>query len=136
MDLLDLQNIANGALQEKVNAAMQKVLTNLQDPNTPWKNKRQINIKIAFTQNEERDDTGVEISVDTKLAPVSPVATRMMIGKDLKTGETYAKEYGKQVKGQLGFNDCYPEQVIGEDLVDTDTGEVVGNIKDFRAKEA
>lgn len=55
MEALDLKNIAGGALQEKVDAAMRRVLDNMQDPNTPWKVKRQITVKIAFTQNEERD---------------------------------------------------------------------------------
>lgn len=103
MELLDLKNIAGGALQEKADAAMRKVLDNLQDPNTPWKAKRQITIKIAFTQNEERDDTAVDLSVETKLAPVSPVRTRMSIGRDLRDGETYAEEYGRQIKGQLSL---------------------------------
>lgn len=134
MELLSLQDIAGGALQQKVNVAMNKVLDNMQDPNTPWKNKRHINIKIAFVQNEERDDTAVEVSVETKLAPVSPVVTRMSIGKDLKTGENYASEYGKQVKGQMSLSDYQAEQVVGNDVVDTDTGEVVGNVVDLRKK--
>lgn len=136
MELLSLQDIAGGALHEKANAAMQKVLDNMQDPNTPWKNKRQIHIKLAFSQNEDRDDAAVELSVETKLAPVSPVMTRMSIGKDLATGENYAEEYGKQVKGQMSLDDYQTEQVIGDDVVDTDTGEVVGSVTNFRRAEA
>ena len=129
MDLLKLEDIAGGALQEKANAAMRKVLDNMQDPNTPWKNKRAITIKLSFTQNEDRDDTAVELSVDTKLAPVSPVVTRMAIGKDLATGETYAQEYGKQIKGQmnLGLGSRGAVQ-IGDDMVDAETGEVIANV--------
>lgn len=136
MELLNLNEVAGGALQQKVNIAMNKVLDNMQDPNTPWKNKRQINIKLSFVQNEERDDAAVEVSVETKLAPVSPVVTRMSIGKDLKTGKNYASEYGKQVKGQMSLSDYQPEQVIGDDIVNTDTGEAVGKVVDLRKKEA
>ena len=141
-NLLSLQDIAGGALQEKTNAAMNKVLENMQDPNTPWKNKRVINIKIAFTQNEDRDDTAVEVSVDTKLAPVSPVVTRMSIAKDLSTGKLFAEEYGKQIKGQMSFSDVIsaapPVQQIGNDVVDTATGEVVdtSNVIDLRQAAA
>lgn len=39
MNLLSLKDLANGALQEKVDAAMQKVLENMQDPNTPGRTK-------------------------------------------------------------------------------------------------
>lgn len=104
MEALDLRNIAGGALQEKVDDAMRRVLDNMQDPNTPWKVKRQITVKIAFTQNEERDDTAVDLSVETKLAPVSPVRTRMSIGKDLRDGEVYAEEYGRQIRGQMSLD--------------------------------
>lgn len=127
MKLLNLEDIAGGALQEKANEAMQKVLDNMQDPNTPWKNKRQITIKLSFSQNEDRDDTAVELSVDTKLAPVSPVVTRMAIGKNLDTGETYAQEYGKQIRGQMSLDLGNPVQKIGGDTVDTETGEVVAS---------
>lgn len=75
MENLRLQEVAGGALQEKANQALQKVFDNMQDPNTPWKNKRVVTIKMAFTQNEDRDDSTCEISVDTKLAPVKPVET-------------------------------------------------------------
>ena len=130
-NLLSLEDLAGGALQEKVNAAMYKVLENMQDPNTPWKNKRQINVKIAFSQNESRDDTAVEVSVDAKLAPVSPVVTRMAIGKDLRSGKTYAQEYGRQIRGQMGIEDYGIQaggpsyQQIDGDTVDTETGEIV-----------
>lgn len=127
MKLLNLEDIAGGALQEKANAAMQKVLDNMQDPNTPWKNKRQITIKISFSQNEERDDTAVEVSVDTKLAPVSPVVTRMVIGKNLDTGEMYAQEYGKQIRGQMSLDLGQPVQKIDGDTVDTETREVIAS---------
>lgn len=127
MYLLNLEDIAGGALQEKANAAMKKVIDNMQDPNTPWKNKRAITIKLSFSQNEDRDDTAVELSVDTKLAPVSPVLTRMAIGKNLDTGETYAQEYGKQIRGQMSLDLEQPVRKINGDTVDTETGEVIAD---------
>lgn len=141
MNLLNLKDLANGALQEKADTAMRKVLENMQDPNTPWKNKRQINIKIAFVQNEGRDDAAMEVSVDTKLAPVSPVVTRMAIGKDLMSGKTYAQEYGRQIKGQMSLDEysaqtgAANQQVDGK-TVDTETGEILSrqadNVIDMR----
>lgn len=144
MNVLSLNELAGGALQEKANAAMQKVLENMQDPNTPWKNKRAINIKIAFVQNEGRDDTAVEVSVETKLAPVSPVVTRMAIGKDLRSGKTYAQEYGRQIRGQMsmeeygiqtdtGGTSC--QQIDGE-TVNTETGEIISGDKVIDIRKA
>ena len=84
MELLNLNEIAEGALQEKINTAMRKVLENMQDPNTPYKVKRGITVKIGFTQTESRSDAVVDVSVETKLAPSSPINTMMSIGKDLR----------------------------------------------------
>lgn len=128
MELLKLEEFAGGALQEKTNAAMHRVLENMQDPNTPYKVKRGITIKIGFTQNEERNDAMVEMSVETKLAPASPVRTMMSVGRNLENGEVYAEEYGKQIKGQMSL-DLNPEPVkeIDGEMVNTDTGEIVGS---------
>ena len=132
MELLNLNEIADGALQEKLNAAMRKVLENMQDPNTPYKVKRGITVKLGFTQTESLNDAVVDVSVETKLAPASPIQTMMSIGKDLRNGEVYAEEYGKQVKGQMSLDMAKLAQVDG-DTVDTETGEVVsGNIVDYR----
>ncbi len=128
MDLLSLKGIAGGALQEKVNVAVQSILDNMQDPNTPWKVKRKIFITLSFSQNEDRDDAEVEMSVSTKPAPVSPITTRMAIGRDLRSGEIYAEEYGKQIKGQMSLDLGTPQeklQQIDGHTVDTETGEIV-----------
>lgn len=124
MELLNLNELADGALQEKINAAMRKVLENMQDPNTPYKVKRGITVKLGFTQTESRGDAVVDVSVETKLAPASPIQTMMAIGKDLRSGEVYAEEYGKQVKGQMSLDMEKLAQVDG-DTVDTETGEVL-----------
>lgn len=105
MSKVNLEEFAGGALQEKFDSAMEQVLANMLDPNTPWKNKREINIKVSFEQNEDRDDTHVEVSVVPKLAAVKSIGTRMAIGKNIKTGELYAEEYGNQVRGQLSMDD-------------------------------
>lgn len=129
MEKFNLQEIAGGALQEKANQALQQVLNNMQNPNTPWKNKRAVTIKMTFTQNEDRDDSTCEISVDTKLAPVKPVETKFSLGKNLKTGEVEAVEYGPGIKGQMTLSDIVPKDdvVIDGKTVDTETGEIKDN---------
>lgn len=129
MEKFNLQEIAGGALQEKANQALQQVLNNMQNPNTPWKNKRAVTIKMTFTQNEDRDDSTCEISVDTKLAPVKPVETKFSLGKNLKTGEVEAVEYGPGIKGQMTLSDIVPKEdvVIDGKVVDAETGEIKDN---------
>lgn len=90
------------------------MVENLQNPNTPYKNSREITIKLKFTQNEKRDDVKCGILVAEKLAPQAPMETSFAIGKDLYTGEVYAKEYGKQVKGQIGLDEVTPAKEMAE----------------------
>lgn len=117
------------------------MVDNLQDVNTSFKTKRKITITLDFTQNENRDDVSVNVSVVEKLAPSAPLATKFAIGKNLATGESYAEEYGRQIKGQLCFDDMtQPVQKTADGkLVDTETGEIIEaaeetGIVDFRKK--
>lgn len=115
MNKVELQNLVGGQLQEKFEHAFEKVLENLQDPNTSFKIKRGITIKLDFVQNEKRDDVLVSVDVSEKLAPQTGMKTSFSIGKDLQTGEIYAEEYGKQIKGQMNLFD----------IMDPETGEVI-----------
>lgn len=136
MNKVELQQLVGGALQEKFSKSFSRVLDNLKDPNTPFKNKRSITIKMTFEQNENRDDVKCEIDILEKLAAQSGMKTNFWIGQDLQTGEVIAEEYGKQIKGQMSIKD-YEKSVetIGTDIVDTETGEVLNeseSIVDFR----
>lgn len=102
---IDLENLAGGELAEKFEDAMKKVVANMMDPNTPYKNKRKITIDLSLEQNENRDDVTIECVVKTTLAPVKSAITRMSIGKDLRTGELYAEEYGSGLRGQAKIQD-------------------------------
>lgn len=137
---IKLEELAGGAFQENVQKAVEKVVANLLDPNTPWKNKRAVTAKITFTQNEDRDDCSCDISVETKLAAVKPMETKFAIGKDLKSGEVYAQEYGRQIRGQLTLDDIQPKSIIVDGkTVNSETGEITEEPKntesvvDFRA---
>ncbi len=136
MSRVNLETFAGGALQEKFDDAMEKVLVNMTDPNTPWKNKRKIVVEVSFEQNEDRDDSTVNVSVVPKLAPVKPVSTRMAIGKDLETGQVFAEEYGSQCRGQMTLDDyqSQQDQVVDGKIVDPETGEIRegSRVIDFR----
>ena len=136
MNNIELKDLVGGALQEKFNKSFENVIENLQDQNTPFKLKRGITIKLSFEQKETRDDVTVLIDVSEKLAPQAGMKTSFSIGKDLRTGELFAEEYGRQVKGQMNINDYAVEKVDGQ-VVDTSTGEIIGDntgnkVLDFR----
>lgn len=142
MNKVELQNIVGGALQEKFEKAFEKVVENMQDVNTSFRIKRGINIKLSFSQNEMRDEVLCDIDVIEKLAPQAAMRTQFAVGKDLRTGELYAEEFGKQIKGQMSINDYVNEEPkksepkveeVNGKKVDTETGEIVtDNVVDFR----
>lgn len=116
MDNINLKDLVGGALQEKFSNSFERVLENMQDVNTPFKPKREINIKISFVQNESRDDVMATIKVSEKLAPQGEMVTHFTVGKDFSTGEIFAQEYGNQLKGQTVMN-------LGG--ADPETGEII-----------
>lgn len=141
MNKVELQNLVGGAVQEKFAKSFERVVENLQDQNTSFKVKRGITIKLDFTQNEDRDDVQVTVDVVEKLAPQSGMKTSFYIGKDLQTGEVFAEEYGKQIKGQMHINEIQKTEVIDGQKVDTATGEIIPETKksevvDFRTAKA
>lgn len=134
MAKVNLEQFAGGALQEKFDRAFEQVTENMLDVNTPYKNKRVITIKVALTQNESRDDSVAEVSVETKLAPASPIKTQFALQRDLETGKVFASEYGPGIKGQMSFEELEEkEAVIDGNVVDTETGEIKeNNVVDLR----
>lgn len=99
MNKIELKEMVGGALQQKFAHSFEKVMENMLDPNMPYKDKREIVIKMKFVQNEARDNVATEIHVTEKLASQSAMITQFSVGKDLRTGEIIAEEYGKQLKG-------------------------------------
>lgn len=124
---IDLKDMVGGALQQKFQNSFDRVMENMQDENTPYKDKRQITITMTFVQNEQRDDVVCDIAVKEKLAMQGGLKTHFSVGKDLRTGKVAAEEYGNQLKGQMSMND--DESVAAVDL---ETGEVLEDVIDIR----
>ncbi len=102
---VDLNSIGGGGLQSRFNREMEKVVKNMKDPNTSYKETRKIVITLAFRQDEERNTAVCTCDVQSKLAKTKSFDTNFGIGRDLKTDKYIAKEYGTQIPGQMGFED-------------------------------
>lgn len=128
MSKIDLREMVGGALQYKFQHSFERVMENLQDLNTPFKDKREIIIKMTFAQNEQRDNVVASVKVTEKLASQGELTTQFAMGKDLRTGEVIAEEYGNnQLKGQMALDTKVAK-------VDMETGEVLEEetVVDFR----
>ena len=127
---VELKDLVGGALQEQFSKAFDKVVENLQNPNTSYRNTRKITIELKFTQNEARDDVKCAVSVTEKLAAQAPRETGCASGTDLRTGKVYAQEYGKQVRGQIGMNEV--NLVTGEIVEPQPATVQTDNVVDLR----
>lgn len=118
MEKMTLETICGGAVQEKIDRAIEQVSENILDPNTDQKKKRSITLTLSFEPlSEDRDEIGVSADITVKLAQETGLATRFYLSKDLRSGKLEVTEIQKgQIKGQLSFGDM-------EDF-DPDTGEI------------
>ena len=113
---IDLNQIGNGALKSRFNREMEKVVKNMKDPNTPYKDVRKITITLTFKQDEERNAANCVVEVNSKLAKTKSFETNFGIGQDLKNGQYLAKEYNNQIPGQLGLEDLENSSEEGKNV--------------------
>ena len=96
----NLDELMDGALNERFNAEMNRVMENVFDPNTNPRQKRQIVITINVTPNERRDAADLSFDVRSKIA--APLAMSQTVfltmGDD---GTVTATEMTDQIPGQL-----------------------------------
>ena len=98
-----LDELMDGALTERFNYEMERVLLNVFDPNTNPRAKRQIQIVIDIAPNERRDAAEFKVDVKSKLAPPVAVAQTVMLNMD-DEGVVTATEFTSQVPGQIDMD--------------------------------
>lgn len=104
---LTLATICGGAVQEKVDRALEKVARNILDPNVVPDKKRTVTLKITLKpSDEDQEDVIVTADVTYQLSPELGVSTNMFVSKDLKNGNISMMEHRRgEIKGQLDFSD-------------------------------
>ena len=142
---LTLATICGGAVQEKMDRALERVAKNILDPNTDPAKKRSITLKISLKPDQnDTEDVQVDADISVTLAPEIGVSTRFFVNKDLKNGGVTVMEHKKgEIKGQLDFSDLGMLDSQEEDNivrnVDEETGEIqeteqVSKVVDLRRK--
>lgn len=97
-----LLQMAKGAIQERVDYEVSRVVDNILDMNTEAKVKRKVTLTIIMTPDEDRQVVKIEASAKSTLAPVTPVGTSLVITAD-GNGEMILAEIVPQVPGQLSM---------------------------------
>ena len=100
---VSLTRFANGAIEERIDIEVAKIIDNIQDLNTPAEKKRTLIIQIDFMANAERNHIVTSSVVQSKLVKTNPIQTSLAVGVDRSTGEQVAIELTKNIPGQLDF---------------------------------
>ena len=102
-EIKKLDDLMDGALTERFNYEMERVLQNVFDLNTKAKAHRKIQIVVDIMPNERRDAAEFRVDVKSTLVPVEPVAHTVMIYQD-DVGNVTATEITNQVPGQMDMD--------------------------------
>ncbi|MBJ6362129.1 hypothetical protein ACFOQM_12585 [Paenibacillus sp. GCM10012307] len=100
---LDINDLAGGALSEKINIELQKLAANVLDANTEAEAKRSVTIKIAVKPDEKREIGKTEVSVTSSLAPSKGIPMSFVFDYD-NDGNAVIGELITKDRHQLAFN--------------------------------
>ena len=103
-----LDELMDGALTERFNTEMERVLCNVFDPNTDPKAKRRISLIIDIAPNERRDAAEFRVDVKSRIAPPVAIAQTVFLHMDDK-GNVVATEMTRESPGQI---DMYGNETI------------------------
>jgi len=127
MSNINLSNLANGSVAERIDIEIQKVLENIADPNTDARKARKLTVTLTLKADEKRDVAHVSVATKSTLAPAKSIETKFIMDRD-NAGKVVGAELKSSAKGQHYIDD--------DGDVATDTGEKVENVVDFKKSKS
>ena len=100
MDKESILRMAAGAIEERVDYEVSRVIDNILDASTKPDAKRKITITLEFQPDSERKHIGLSATAKSTLAATTPVSTSMVITSD-GNGEMVVAEMVPHIPGQL-----------------------------------
>ncbi|MGG1651359.1 replication terminator protein [Paenibacillus sp. NRS-1780] len=131
---VELSRLVQGGAQEKFDKEWDRVMKNIDDPNTSATAARSITITVNLKPDKKRKTINSTVAIKSTIAPDNPLDTTFVMGTD-SAGNVVAKEliYGEE--DQTFFdNEGSVRTGTGEE-VDQDTGEIksgTGNVVSFK----
>ena len=96
--------MAMGAIEERVNYEMDRVIANIMDRSTKATGKRKVVVTLELIPDDERKVVTVSASAKSTLVPTNPIMTSLYVGTDPSTGELLVQEMVPQIPGQLSIS--------------------------------
>ena len=110
LDKKSILEMSMGAILERVDYEMGKVLDNIMDPNTKATGKRKITVGLELIPAADRKTITVLTMAKSTLVPTEPITTSLFITSAPGTGEMLVAEMVPQVPGQMDLGGGIQEQ--------------------------
>ena len=104
MDAKSILEMSQGAILERVNYEMQKVIDNILDANTKPDAKRKLTVTLELVPDAERRTITVKTTAKSHLVATDPITTGLFITTKPGTGEMLVAEMVPQIPGQYDFS--------------------------------
>jgi len=95
--VVTLTSLADGAALELFQSELDRVLRNIQDPNTDSTVVRKVTLEVTFHPDEQREVGDVRVKASAKLAGLKGARTRVFFGRH--KGQLVATEYNPKQAG-------------------------------------
>ncbi|MEE4565253.1 replication terminator protein [Paenibacillus polymyxa] len=133
-DHVKLSGLVQGGVQEQFNKEWDRVIRNIDDPNTSATAARSITITITLKPDKKRKTINSTIATKSTIAPDNPLDTTFVMGAD-SAGNVVSKELMFGDEDQTFFDNEGTVRTGTGEPVDQDTGEIKsgdGNVVNFR----
>lgn len=109
-DKKSILEMSMGAILERVDYEMGRVLDNIIDPNTKATAKRKITVNLELIPSSDRKTITVQSTAKSALVPTEPITTSLFITSQPGTGEMVVAEMTPRVPGQVSMDGNVQEQ--------------------------
>lgn len=96
-----IMEMSRGAVMERIDYEMGKVIDNILDPNTRATAKRKITVTLELIPSADRHSIAVFATAKPALVPTEPVSISLCVTNMPETGEMVVAEMTPQIPGQI-----------------------------------
>lgn len=104
LDKKSILEMSAGAILERVDYEMGRVLDNILDPNTKPTAKRKVTVTLELIPSADRNTITVQTTAKSTLCPTDPITTSLYVTDIPGTGEMVVAELMPQVPGQFSMD--------------------------------
>ena len=81
-EIMDINKLAGGAIQESIHYGLEEVFKNILDPNTEPEKASKLTIVMELKPDESRQVIKTKTTCKTTLVPTNSITTQMLLGKE------------------------------------------------------